>query len=109
MVNFTETAIKILEARYLIRDKNMNILETPEDMLKRVAKNIASADLQYGFSEKEVNNTEKKFFEIMDNLEFLPNSPTLMNANTIFQQLSACFVLPINDNLDSIFSTLKNA
>ncbi|MHA1269562.1 MAG: adenosylcobalamin-dependent ribonucleoside-diphosphate reductase [Candidatus Helarchaeota archaeon] len=108
MVFFTKIATKILEARYLIKDKNGNILETPEEMLKRVAKNIASADLKYNYSEKEVSKFEKEFFDVMDSLEFLPNSPTLMNAGTIFQQLSACFVLPVNDNLDSIFSTLKN-
>ncbi|MHA1229011.1 MAG: adenosylcobalamin-dependent ribonucleoside-diphosphate reductase [Candidatus Helarchaeota archaeon] len=108
MVEFTETAIKILEARFLIKDKSGKIIETPEQMLWRVAKNIAAADLKYGFSEKEIKENEKKFFKLMDNLEFLPNSPTLMNAGTVFQQLSACFVLPIYDNLDSIFTTIKN-
>ncbi|MBD3230585.1 MAG: adenosylcobalamin-dependent ribonucleoside-diphosphate reductase [Candidatus Lokiarchaeota archaeon] len=108
MVEFTDIAIKILNNRYLIKDEAGNVVEKPEEMLHRVAKNIAKADLKFDYSEREIKKQEKEFFKMMDNLEFLPNSPTLMNAGTTFQQLSACFVLPINDNLDSIFNTIKN-
>jgi ribonucleoside-diphosphate reductase alpha chain len=108
MVEFSKTAIKILQERYLRKDEKGKVIEKPYEMLERVAHNIAQADLGYGYSEKEIKEFENKILEMMDNLEFLPNSPTLMNAGTSFQQLSACFVLPIEDNLDSIFTTIKN-
>ena len=76
-------------------------METPEDMARRVAKNIASVESDPKW--------EELFFEVIDNLEFVPNSPTLMNAGRALQQLSACFVLPIEDSMDGIFETLKNA
>lgn len=98
-------AIKVLEERYLQRDSEGNINETPTKLFKRVAKAVAEADFKYNTYKPEI---EQKFFQIMSNLEFLPNSPTLMNAGTQTGQLSACFVLPIEDSLDSIFSTLKN-
>lgn len=96
--DFSENALKVLEKRYLIKDDNGNCVETPLNMLKRVAKAVS------------LNNEadEKRFFEIMKNHYFMPNSPTLMNAGKELGQLSACFVLPIEDSLESIFETLKN-
>jgi ribonucleoside-diphosphate reductase alpha chain len=103
----SENAKIVLQKRYLKKDKNGNVIETPEEMVYRVAKNIASADLIYN-PEKNIEEIGKKFYEIMANLEFLPNSPTLMNAGREIQQLSACFVLPIEDSMESIFEAVKN-
>ncbi|MDO9574710.1 MAG: adenosylcobalamin-dependent ribonucleoside-diphosphate reductase, partial [Candidatus Contubernalis sp.] len=98
-----------MEKRYLMKKAGGGSLETPEQMLNRVAANIAGVDrLYYGKSEEETKKLEKSFFEVMDRLEFLPNSPTLMNAGRDLQQLSACFVLPIEDSIESIFETLKH-
>jgi ribonucleoside-diphosphate reductase alpha chain len=104
---FTENAMKVLSKRYLKKDDTGKVLETAEEMFKRIAANIASADLKYHSSE-EVRNIEQKFYNVMARLEFVPNSPTLMNAGRELQQLSACFVLPIGDSMDSIFETIKN-
>ncbi|MFX0195204.1 MAG: ribonucleotide reductase N-terminal alpha domain-containing protein [Candidatus Hodarchaeota archaeon] len=105
--NLSENALTVLETRYLAKDEEGNIIETPEEMFKRVAKNIASVDLLYGHTSEEVLQTEKAFNQILSNLEFLPNSPTLMNAGRDLQQLSACFVLPIEDSTESIFDAVK--
>lgn len=105
----TDNALTVLERRYLKRDEDGNATERPEDMFRRVADNIASADLQYGATEEEVKQTADRFYEMMAELKFLPNSPTLMNAGRELQQLSACFVLPIEDSMESIFQTLKDA
>ncbi|MCM8784743.1 MAG: adenosylcobalamin-dependent ribonucleoside-diphosphate reductase [Candidatus Omnitrophica bacterium] len=94
-------AINVLKKRYLLRNEKGEIIETPEQLFKRVAKYVASC-------EKEKDRYEEEFFNIMSNLEFLPNSPTLMNAGTSLGQLSACFVLPVDDSIDGIFTTLKN-
>ena len=97
----------ILEKRYLKKDKDGKATETPEDMFIRVAKHIASADSLFD-SSFDVEKTEKKFLSLLTNLRFLPNSPTLMNAGRRLGQLAACFVLPIEDSMDSIFETLKH-
>ncbi|MCX7956324.1 MAG: vitamin B12-dependent ribonucleotide reductase [Endomicrobia bacterium] len=104
--SLSTNALVVLEKRYLIRDEQNNIIESPEDMFKRVAKAIAEVDKMYGEDEKK---SYEEFYEIMAKLEFLPNSPTLMNAGTSFQQLSACFVLPVEDSIESIFESLKYA
>ncbi len=104
----SENAVKVLEKRYLKKDDNGNPIETPEDMFRRVAKNIATADSKYGKSAKELKKTEDEFYEMMMDLDFLPNSPTLMNAGRELQQLSACFVLSIDDSMESIFETIKD-
>lgn len=105
MAELTKNALKVLEKRYLRKDKDGNVVETPDEMFRRVAHNIALADEKYG---GDVKKTEKEFYEMMKNLYFLPNSPTLMNAGTTIQQLSACFVLPVEDSMDKIFETLKH-
>jgi len=97
---------KVLAARYLQKSIDGRIIETPKGMLRRVARYISSADSHYG---KNPKLSEQQFFNVMVSFEFLPNSPTLMNAGTRLGQLSACFVLPIEDSLESIFDTLKHA
>ena len=106
-LNLTKNAVTVLERRYLKRDEYANLLEEPRDMFLRVAKNIASIEKKYNRTEAEIRETEKKFFDIMTDLDFLPNSPTLMNAGRELQQLAACFVLPIGDSMASIFEALK--
>ena len=107
-VSFSDNALKVLERRYLRKDEAGRIIETPDEMLRRVAHNIASAEKSYGASEEQMHQVEEAFFGPMARLEFMPNSPTLMNAGRAFQQLSACFVLPIEDSMESIFEAVKN-
>ncbi len=106
-INISENALKVLERRYLKRDGKGNLLENPAGMFKRVAKNIASIEKKYVGSVEKVLEIEKQFFDIMADLDFLPNSPTLMNAGNELQQLAACFVLPVGDSMGDIFEALK--
>ncbi|MFA5059734.1 MAG: vitamin B12-dependent ribonucleotide reductase [Candidatus Omnitrophota bacterium] len=106
-LRISENAKKVLEKRYLKKDENGKVIETPEEMFHRVARAIAGVDKQYGSSDKQISQTEEAFYQMMANLEFMPNSPTLMNAGRPLGQLSACFVLPIADSMESIFETLK--
>jgi ribonucleoside-diphosphate reductase alpha chain len=106
-IDLTPNAITVLERRYLKKDNEGTVIEEPKDMFKRVAKNIASADEKFGASKEELKKTENRFYEMMTKLEFLPNSPTLMNAGRELQQLSACFVLPVTDSMDGIFEAVK--
>ncbi len=96
-----------MEKRYLKKDRDGNIKETPEELFARVAKSIAAGDAIFD-PEADVSKTEEKFLKILTNMWFLPNSPTLMNAGRRLGQLAACFVLPIEDSLESIFETLKH-
>jgi ribonucleoside-diphosphate reductase alpha chain len=106
-LKLTPNAIKVLERRYLRKDQEGKLIETPEQMFTRVASAIAIADKQYGVSDQEIKVLQDGFFKMMVNLEFLPNSPCLMNAGKELGQLSACFTLPIEDSMESIFETLK--
>lgn len=107
-MKLSENAVKVLEKRYLAKDETGKVIETPKDMFKRVAKAVAAADTSFA-SASELKAIEKEFFNLMANLEFLPNSPTLMNAGRPLGQLSACFVLPIEDTMEGIFDSIKNA
>lgn len=127
-LNLPQSSVSVLEARYLIKNNSGKLIETGEDMLRRVAKDLAVAEIFYMEEFKDKINSEisteelytlaegnekiieieKKFFEIMSKRYFLPNSPTLMNAGRKLQQLSACFVLPIEDSMEEIFETQKN-
>ena len=102
----TPQAIKILEKRYLKRDAQGKVIESPEEMFWRVARNIAEAERLY-HKQTSFEEVSEDFFRMMASLDFLPNSPCLMNAGKDLQQLAACFVLPVEDSLDSIFDTVK--
>jgi ribonucleoside-diphosphate reductase alpha chain len=98
-------AIVVLEKRYLLKDESGRVTETPSALFRRVAKAIAKIDREYG--DIDADKAEEEYYQLMSNLYFLPNSPTLMNAGTKLGQLSACFVIPIEDSLESIFDALK--
>ena len=107
-MDFNETALAALKKRYLRKDvKPDNTPETPEDLMERVALAIAKVDASYGASKKQVKELYEEFKEMLEDQAFFPNSPTLMNAGIPGGQLSACFVLPIDDSMESIFETLK--
>jgi ribonucleoside-diphosphate reductase alpha chain len=101
----TVNAMEVLRARYLLRDEQEKIVENPSQLFRRVAKNIARVDQIFG---EDPVKSEKAFYGMMARLEFLPNTPTLFNAGTDIGQLSACFVLPVEDSLESIFNAVKN-
>lgn len=101
----TVNALEVLKKRYLLRDEKGEIIETPAPMFHRVAETVAKVSESYG---EDAKKNYREFYEIMSKLEFIPNSPTLFNAGAPLGQLSACFVLPVEDSLESIFSAVKN-
>jgi len=108
-INLTPNSLKVLEKRYLKKNEEGKVVETPEELFRRVARHVAKADMFYGATEGEITKTEEEFYELMTSFCFLPNSPTLMNAGRRLGQLSACFVLPVDDSMESIFDAVKNA
>lgn len=100
-------SMEVLKKRYLLKDNDQNIVETPDGLFRRTASNIAKAESNFK-SASASKDIEEEFYTAMRNLDFLPNSPTLMNAGTFLGQLSACFVLPVEDSIDEIFSSLKD-
>lgn len=107
-VNLTPNARVVLEKRYL-KQENGKVVETPEDMLYRVSSVIARVEEKFSKGKKEIKDLTKAFYDMMAKLEFMPNSPTLMNAGRDLGQLSACFVLPVDDTMEDIFDAIKNA
>ncbi len=111
-LQLSENAITVLKRRYLIKDDSGDPIEEPEDLLWRVARTIAAADAKYGASEGAVEAVAETFYELMATRVWMPNSPTLMNAGRPLGQLSACFVLPVEDALsdgkNGIYDTLRN-
>ena len=99
--------MEVLKKRYLLKDDQQNIIETPSGLFRRVASHIAQAEKNFRSSHTP-EEVEEKFYRIMSNLEFMPNSPTLMNAGAALGQLSACFVIPVGDSIDGIFEALKS-
>ncbi len=108
-LSLSDNCIKVLEKRYLKRNEEGAVIETAVDMFTRVARTIAEGDRAYGRSDADVERTATEFYRLMTSLEFLPNSPTLMNAGRELGQLSACFVLPVGDSMDEIFESVKHA
>ena len=105
-IKLSDNALRVLERRYLTKDGEGKVIETPQELFRRVARHIVSAELLYD-SKADVSFWEEAFYQLMANLDFLPNSPTLMNAGRELGQLSACFVLPIEDSMESIFDAVK--
>ena len=107
-LNLSANAHRVLKKRYLRKDGEGNVVETPDEMFRRVAHHIAIAEKNYA-SADQAREMEEKFYTMMTELKFLPNSPTLMNAGTELGQLAACFVLPVEDSMEGIFDSLKYA
>ena len=110
VAGLTENSLVVLKKRYLLKDEDGVVIEKPSDMFKRVALNISQADEMYKnlyHQDIDVKKTAREFYEMMAKFEFLPNSPTLMNAGRDLQQLSACFVLPVEDDMAGIFDSVK--
>ena len=108
-VSLTENAQVVVEKRYLRKGKNGEHIEDAQGMFSRVADALAEPDLRYGANDQQVKETAQRFFEIMATLEYLPNSPTLMNAGTGAGTLSACFVLPLSDSMEGIMGAAHDA
>ncbi len=100
-------AVEVLRRRYLLKDESRRIVETPSELFRRVAHHVARAEANYG-PDPRVHEVEEAFYRMMRNREFLPNSPTLMNAGTPLGQLSACFVIPVEDSVEGIFQALAD-
>ena len=105
----TNNSVAVLHRRYQAKDREGHVIEEPEEMFRRVARNLSQADMRYGATEADTEATAEEFYQVMRRLDYLPNSPTLMNAGRELQMLSACFVLPVSDSMEEIFETVKQA
>jgi len=105
-IKLSDNSLRVLRKRYLKKNEEGEVIETPQELFRRVAKHIASAELLYD-TKANISSIEEAFYRLMANLEFLPNSPTLMNAGKELGQLSACFVIPIDDSMESIFNAVR--
>ncbi len=108
-LKLNKNTVTVLEKRYLKKDIHGKVTETPEGLFRRVARHIAAAEKKFGAGDADMKKIEDQFYDLMTEFRFLPNSPTLMNAGNELGQLAACFVLPVEDSLDKIFETVKNA
>ncbi|HEX3203577.1 MAG TPA: ribonucleotide reductase N-terminal alpha domain-containing protein, partial [Nitrospiraceae bacterium] len=106
-LRLASNAMTVLRSRYLARNAEGKVMETPEQMFRRVAENVAQAERLYADDPLAWRRAARRFYALMTRGDFLPNSPTLMNAGRDLQQLSACFVLPVEDSLESIFEAVK--
>jgi len=111
-LEWSETALRVLEQRYLLRDENGNIVETPEQLMHRVAHGLAQIETVWGATSEQISSVEQDFFDILWKRDFLPNTPTLFHAGLPKDPkyrgrrfMSACIVLPIEDSIDGIFKT----
>ncbi len=104
----SENALVVMERRIVRRDDRGEPIETPDECFRRVAQNLSQAELRFGGTEADRAAAEKLFYRLMASLDFLPNSPTLVNAGRELQQLSACFVLPVPDSIDGIFDAIRH-
>jgi len=107
-LRLSANALRVLKKRYLRKDANGDVIETPDQMFRRVARHVATAEKNYAGAD-QARRMEEEFYTMMTELKFLPNSPTLMNAGTELGQLAACFVLPVEDSMEGIFDALKSA
>jgi ribonucleoside-diphosphate reductase alpha chain len=107
-LRLSANALRVLKKRYLKKDENGDVVETPDQMFRRVAHHVAMAEKNYAGAD-QARRMEEEFYTMMIELKFLPNSPTLMNAGTELGQLAACFVLPVEDSMEGIFDALKSA
>jgi len=103
----SRNALTVLKHRYLLKDASGSVVETPDEMFRRVARAVSSGESRYG-GQEAVRSCEERFYRAMASLDFLPNSPTLMNAGTDISQLAACFVLPVGDSIAEIFEAVRN-
>ncbi|MCL2330225.1 MAG: hypothetical protein FWC56_02880, partial [Phycisphaerae bacterium] len=107
-LGLSDNALRVLAARYLKKDENGKIVETPAEMFRRVARTMADVEVVYGANQTERDVWEERFFDLMVSGQFMPNSPTLMNAGREMGMLSACFVLPVRDSISDIFDAIKH-
>lgn len=101
--SLSDNALRVLEERYLLKDEDGKVIETPDELFWRVARSVAASE-----EDPSDETIVKMFHDIMARLDFLPNSPTLMNAGRLGGQLAACFVLPVEDSMEGIFDSLKH-
>ena len=104
----SDNARVVMERRIVARDENGDPIETAEQCFQRVARNLSEAELRFGGTEEDRAATEEDFYRLLSSVDFLPNSPTLVNAGRDLQQLSACFVLPVPDSIDGIFKAIRD-